>query len=254
MRRFEDQVVVITGGAAGIGRAIVEQFAEEKASVIAMDIDAPGLQELERYAAAHGWRVKGVRLDVSDETVSRIAIEEILAQYDKVDILINNAARFVLKGIKASAQDWRNSFGVNVFGAATCTKHISEAMIKQRKGAIVNIASISGIVAQPQFLTYSTTKAAIIQMTKNLALDLGGHGIRVNCVSPGTIITKASEKHVAKLGITLEEFKRLEGKKTALHKVGRPDDVANAVLFLASDDAAFITGTNLMVDGGYTIV
>jgi 3-oxoacyl-[acyl-carrier protein] reductase len=143
---------------------------------------------------------------------------------------------------------------VNVFGAASCTKYVSAVMVRQHSGAIVNLTSISGVVAQPLFLTYSATKAAIIQMTKNLALDLGKDGIRVNCISPGAIITSASERHASKLGITLDDFIKEQSQNTVINKVGSPADVASAALFLASDEAGFITGANLMVDGGYVIV
>ena len=121
-------------------------------------------------------------------------------------------------------------------------------------GAIVNLASISSFVAQPQFVTYSATKAAILQMTRNLALDLAPDGIRVNCVCPGTILTRASRDHMERVGMSLDDFIAAEAPKHLLNRVGTPREVAHAILFLASDDASFITGTHLMVDGGYTAI
>ena len=121
-------------------------------------------------------------------------------------------------------------------------------------GAIVNLASISSFVAQPDFVTYSATKAAILQMTRNLALDLAADGIRVNCVCPGTILTRASRDHMERVGMSLDDFIAAEAPKHLLNRVGTPREVAHAILFLASDDASFITGTHLMVDGGYTAV
>ena len=118
--------------------------------------------------------------------------------------------------------------------------------------AIVNLGSISSFIAQPQFVTYSATKAALVQMTRNMALDLAPFGIRVNCVCPGTILTRASQDHMERVGMTLEEFVAEEGPKHLLGRVGKPREVAYAILFLASDEASFITGTHLMVDGGYT--
>ena len=118
----------------------------------------------------------------------------------------------------------------------------------------MNLASISSFVAQPQFVTYSATKAAILQMTKNLALDLAPSKIRVNCVCPGTILTRASRDHMARVGMNLDEFVAAEAPKHLLNRVGKPREVAYAILFLASDEASFITGTHLMVDGGYTAI
>jgi NAD(P)-dependent dehydrogenase (short-subunit alcohol dehydrogenase family) len=252
--QLKGKVAIVTGGAAGIGQAIAERFAEEGATVLVLDIDSENLQALEIAARKKGHDIKGVLTDISDEQTVERNITEITEQYSSVDILVNNAARFVLKGIEAESQDWHNSLNVNVCGTAYCTKYTARSMKSHGGGAIVNIASISGVVAQPDFVTYSTTKAAIIQMTKNTALDLGQYGIRVNCVSPGTIITAATKKHVKKLGITMNEFEHLESEKTVLKKVGRPREVASAVLFLASSEASYISGVNLMVDGGYTTV
>ena len=119
-------------------------------------------------------------------------------------------------------------------------------------GAIVNLGSISSFVAQPSFITYSSTKGAILQMTRNMAMDLAPFNIRVNCVCPGTILTRASEEHMARVGMTKEEFIAAEAPKHLLNRVGHPRECAYPILFLASDEASFITGTHLMVDGGYT--
>lgn len=254
MGRLNGKLAIVTGAAAGIGRAIATKFIDEGAMVIAVDADRIGLSELEAQLQTSRQQVEAWCVDITYEAAVQECFESVYSRYGKIDILVNDAAIFVLKGVDATLDDWRKSFNVNVFGTATCTKHASRYMTQQGSGSIVNLSSISGVVAQPLFLTYSTTKAAIIQMTRNLALDLGVHGIRVNCISPGTIVTSASENHAAKLEITLEEFEQREGKKTALNRVGRPQDVASAVVFLASDEASFITGANLMVDGGYSIM
>ncbi len=254
MMRLNKKVAIVTGAAAGIGFEIARRFAEEGAFVIAIDIDERGLGRLKLGVKQGKRNITCIHSDLSDEVSVSETIDAVLSSHGDIDILINNAARFVLKGISATRQDWRDSFSVNVYGAAHITQLVSNSMIKQKSGSIVNLASISGVIAQHNFLTYSATKATIIQMTKNLALDLGEYGIRVNCISPGTIITSASDKHAKKMGITLEEFKKIESSKTAIKSVGTPYDVANAALFLASDEARFITGVNLMVDGGYTIV
>lgn len=251
--RIPGTVAIVTGAAAGIGRVIAERFAQEGASVVALDINYAELLNMQKQTKNDN-NVVVMQVDIRDESAVSTAIKKVYDRYGKVDILVNDAAKFVLKGINASEQEWQDSLGVNVIGTANCIKVVADIMKKQKSGSIVTIASISGIIAQPDFLTYSATKAALIQMTKNLALDLGQYSIRVNCVSPGTIITSASEKHAKKTGITLEEFKDIEGAKTALGRVGSPEDVANAVLFLVSKEASFITGANLLVDGGYTVV
>jgi NAD(P)-dependent dehydrogenase (short-subunit alcohol dehydrogenase family) len=124
--------------------------------------------------------------------------------------------------------------------------------MKTNGGAIVNLGSISSFVAQPDFFAYSSTKAALLQMTRNMAMDLGRHKIRVNCVCPGSILTPASFRHMEKVGMTLEQFNKEEGAKTFVGRAGQPREVAYAVLFLVSDEASYITGASLMVDGGYT--
>jgi NAD(P)-dependent dehydrogenase (short-subunit alcohol dehydrogenase family) len=160
----------------------------------------------------------------------------------------------VLKGLEATTADWQRVLKVNVVGTALCSRYAADEMKKGKQGAIVNLGSISSLIAQPGFVTYSSTKAAILQMTRNMALDLGPYGIRVNCVCPGTILTRASRDHMEQAGMTLEEFVAQEGPKHILGRIGQPREVANAILFLASDEASFITGTHLMVDGGYTAI
>jgi NAD(P)-dependent dehydrogenase (short-subunit alcohol dehydrogenase family) len=132
------------------------------------------------------------------------------------------------------------------------SKFASEQMKQSGGGAIVNLGSISSFIAQPSFITYSATKAAIVQMTRNMALDLAPFNIRVNCVCPGTIMTRATENHMALVGMSKEDFIAAEAPKHLLNRVGDPREVAYPILFLASDEASFITGTHLMVDGGYT--
>ena len=252
--RLANKVAIVTGAADGIGAATAELFAAEGAAVILGDVDEAGGTAVRDRIAACGGRVRFVRADISsppDAAALTAAAEE---AFGRLDILVNNAATFVLKGIDASPADWHRSLDVNVIGTALVTQAAAEAMRRSGGGAIVNLASISSFVAQPQFVTYSATKAAILQMTRNLALDLAPHGIRVNCVCPGTILTRASRDHMARVGMSLDEFVAAEAPKHLLNRIGEPVEVARAILFLASDDASFITGTHLMVDGGYTAV
>jgi NAD(P)-dependent dehydrogenase (short-subunit alcohol dehydrogenase family) len=250
--RLAGRAAIITGGAAGIGRATAELFAEEGARVVVADLDENSGDETVSVIEGKGGEAIFVATDVSREDDAQRLCEEALRVFGRVDILVNNAATFVLKGLEASIEDWRRSLDVNVVGTALVSRFAVEAMKRSGGGAIVNLGSISSFIAQPQFVTYSATKAALVQMTRNMALDLAPFGIRVNCVCPGTILTRASQDHMERVGMTLEEFVAEEGPKHLLGRVGKPREVAYAILFLASDEASFITGTHLMVDGGYT--
>ncbi len=252
--RLAHKVAVVTGAADGIGAATAELFAEEGAAVVLGDIDAAaGAATCQRIAAAGG-RALFVRADISDEAEAASLTAAAEEHFGRLDILVNNAAAFVLKGLDATREDWQRVLDVNVIGTSMVTRAAAAAMARRDGGAIVNLASISSFVAQPQFVTYSATKAAILQMTKNLALDLAPSKIRVNCVCPGTILTRASRDHMARVGMNLDEFVAAEAPKHLLNRVGDPREVAYAILFLASDEASFITGTHLMVDGGYTAI
>ena len=250
--RLGGRVAIVTGGAAGIGRATAELFAEEGARVVVADLDENSGDETVSVIEGKGGEAIFVATDVSREDDAQRLCEQALRVFGRVDILVNNAATFVLKGLEASIEDWRRSLDVNVVGTALVSRFAVEAMKRSGGGAIVNLGSISSFIAQPQFVTYSATKAALVQMTRNMALDLAPFGIRVNCVCPGTILTRASQDHMERVGMTLEEFVAEEGPKHLLGRVGKPREVAYAILFLASDEASFITGTHLMVDGGYT--
>jgi NAD(P)-dependent dehydrogenase (short-subunit alcohol dehydrogenase family) len=277
--RLKDKIAIVTGGAAGIGEATALLFAEEGAAVVIGDIDqVNGERVAEQIRSKRTQRLTTrdqtqdgrivtqvkeqagraifVMADISKENDSQTICTEALREFGRIDILINNAATFVLKGLEATVEDWQKSLGVNVIGTSLISRFASEAMKRndggKGKGAIVNLGSISAFIAQPDFVAYSATKAAMVQMTRNMAMDLAPFNIRVNCVCPGTILTQASEGHCKQLGITLEQFKTEEGAKHLLNRVGYPREVAHAILFLASDEASFITGAHLMVDGGLT--
>ena len=175
-----------------------------------------------------------------------------MERFGAIDILVNNAADFTQKSVAdAEIADWQKVLGVNVIGTALVSKHAIPHM-KAKGGSIVNIASMSGIIAQPDFATYNSSKGAVLTMTKCMALDLAPFKIRVNSICPGCILTSASYREIERMGLTFEQWRDRVAPLHMLNRLGEPREVANAALFLASDESSFITAIHLMVDGGYT--
>jgi NAD(P)-dependent dehydrogenase (short-subunit alcohol dehydrogenase family) len=248
--RLRDKVAVITGAAAGIGEATAELFAEEGCRVALLDIDPSGEAVAQRIRA-RGGAALFVEADVSNEDAVRAAIAKAADAFGRIDALVNNAAVFVLKGLEATPAEWHRSLDVNVVGSALCARYAAEVMRRGGGGSIVNLGSISSFIGQPGFLAYSATKAALLNMTRCMAVDLAPDNIRVNCVCPATIRTAATDRHLARTGQSQADFLAEQAPLHLLKRVGTPREVAYAILFLASDEASFITGTPLLVDGGY---
>lgn len=250
--RFEDQVVIVTGGASGISKAAVRKFHQEGASVVLADINdelaAALLEELKSPRAVYR------RTEITDEGQARALTEETVAAFGRVDVLVNNAAIFILKSLDATVEDWEQMPRVNVMGQALVTKYAVEHMEQRRSGAIVNLGSISAVIAQKNQLTYNVTKTAMVEMTKCLALDLKDHGIRVNTVSPGWVMTENVHNLLYNVrGLNDEQIKAEVGDLHLLGRLAGPAEIADAIAYLASSEASFINGANLMADGGYTV-
>jgi NAD(P)-dependent dehydrogenase (short-subunit alcohol dehydrogenase family) len=250
--RLANKTAIITGVGAGIGQAIALRFAEEGARLLLNDRNQAAGQATLAKVKELGAEAVLVAADISQEgdarSISRTAVE----RFGGIDILVNNAADFTQKNVEqAEVADWQKVLGVNVIGTALVSKHAIPHM-KARGGSIVNIASMSAVIAQPDFATYNASKGAILTMTKCMALDLAPFNIRVNSICPGCILTSASYREIERLGLTFEQWRDRAAPLHMLNRLGEPREVANAVLFLASDEASFITATHLMVDGGYT--
>ena len=252
--RLIEKKVFITGGASGIGRAICTLFAQEGAQVFIADIDTNGGLETTRLITKRDGVANIQKTDVSNP---QSVLESIQAANDKmggIDILVNDAAAFVFGTVEqTSPEDWERVFGVNVLGTVHTVKEALPYLRDSLSPAIVNIASVSSFIAQPAFIPYNTSKGALLQLTRCLAMDLADDGIRVNCVCPGSIYTPATERHIAFEKANKEDFLREAGEGSFLKRVGKPEEVAYAALFLASEEASFITGTQLVVDGGATV-
>jgi dihydroanticapsin dehydrogenase len=250
--RLKDKVAIITGSGAGIGEAIAIRFAEEGARLLLADINEASGARSRTEAEWRGAEAEFVRADIAREEDAALIARRAVERFGRIDILVNNAADFTQKNIEAATlEDWRRVFGVNVFGTALVSKYVVAKMKEQRYGSIVNIGSMSGIIAQKDFATYNSSKGALQMLTRCMALDLAPFNIRVNTVCPGCILTSASYREMERLGMTFEQWRDMVAPGHMLNRLGETREVANAVLFLASDEASFITAAHLMVDGGY---
>jgi NAD(P)-dependent dehydrogenase (short-subunit alcohol dehydrogenase family) len=252
--RLRDKSAIVTGAGAGIGRAIAELFARQGAAVLIAEIDMASGQATADWIQAAGGRAVFHRTNVADESDCQSMAEAARKHLGGVQILVNNAAAFIFGTVEqATLADWQRVLAVNVLGPAQCVKSVLPLMREAGGGAVVNIASVSGFIAQPAFVPYNSSKGALRQLTRCLAMDLAADNIRVNSISPGEIRTQATDRHVESLGIDPEEAYARFGAAAVLKRMGRPDEVAQAALFLASDEASFITGAELVVDGGATL-
>ncbi|MGA9457238.1 MAG: SDR family oxidoreductase [Pseudolabrys sp.] len=235
---------VVTGAGNGIGRAIALAFAEAGANVACVDLDRAAAE-----ATATGKAAIAVACDVSNEAQVEAAAKAILAKYPAVHILLNGAAGNDPNGsvLELTLADWNTVFGVNVAGAFLMSRAILPAMIKAGGGSIIHIASQFGSVAGPRRAVYCASKGALIQLAKAMATDHAAQNIRVNTLSPGAVET---DRLVKRFG-DMETARRMAGPKHLLQRLGQPQEIAQAAVFLASDASSFMTGADLLVDGGY---
>ena len=252
MRLYKKKVMV-TGGSSGIGRAICQVFADEGADIVIADIDEDGGEETIRTLEPKGGRYKFIRTDISSEEEVAVLATKSNSFLGGLDVLVNDAAAFVFGKIEdVTKDDWDQVFGVNVIGPANVVKAVLPYLKDASGASIVNIASVSSFIAQPGFVPYNASKGALLQLTRCLAMDLAEFDIRVNCVCPGSIYTPATIRHMEFEGADPDIFLAAAAENSFLKRNGRPEEIAYAALFLASDEASFVTGTPLVVDGGAT--
>ncbi len=252
--RLQGRVAIVTGGGAGIGRAIAERFAAEGARVLIAEIDERAGRECAERIAAQGGEARFQLTDTGDADSVKRMVASAAASFGGLHILVNNAAAFVFGGIEeVTREDWERVFGVNVIGYANAVREALPLLRAAGGGAVVNIASVSSFIAQPAFVPYNASKGAVLQLTRCLALDLAPDNVRVNAICPGAIHTQATDRHIESLGLDREQAYADFASDAPLNRLGRPEEVAAGALFLASDEASFVTGAHLVIDGGATI-
>ena len=253
MGRLDNKIAIITGGGTGIGEATCHRFAEEGARVAIFEISQENGQATSRALREAGFEAEVFQVDVRDEPSVSAAVQKVIDRWGRIDILVNNAA---IPGAnkfthELSLEEFEAVFAVNVRGVFLCSKHVLRHMVEAKSGAIVNFSSIYGLIGNDDLPPYHATKGAVLLMTKTDAVCYARYGIRVNCVHPGSTKTPLFMKAGETYPGGLEHYLDMMKAKHPL-TLGEPVDVANCVLFLASDEARFVTGASLACDGGYT--
>ncbi|WP_456441685.1 3-oxoacyl-[acyl-carrier-protein] reductase [Caldithrix abyssi] len=244
MNRLQSKIAIITGGASGIGLATVKKFLNEGATVIVWDVQTQTVEAILNEQPAYTQRLQAMEVDVADLPAVQQAAEEVFKRFGRIDILINNAG--ITRDatlLKMTAQQWQQVIDVNLTGVFNCGKAVSPYMVQQQSGKIINASSVVGLYGNFGQTNYVAAKSGVIGMTRVWARELGRKGITVNAVAPGFIATEMTQKVPPNI---LENIK----EKTPLKRLGQPEDIANAYCFLASDEADFINGAVLSVDGG----
>ncbi len=248
--KMKDRIVVVTGAGSGIGKACAKEFAKAGAIVVVADINLSGAKESVAEIENAGGTAYAVKVDVSDTASVKSLVGFTIDKFGRIDALINNAAVQVNKTVEdISIEEWNRQMSVNVGGIFLCSKYFLP-FLKKSKGNIVNMSSVNGFFVEPMCAGYCTTKAAIIGLTKAMAIDHGHEGVRVNCICPGYIDAGLAEGYFQAQpdpALAREEA----GKLHALWRIGKPEEVGRVAVFLASDEASFITGASVVVDGGF---
>jgi 3-oxoacyl-[acyl-carrier protein] reductase len=245
--RFEGKVALVTGGGRGIGAATSELLAREGASVAVCDLD---LEPANEVAGPLGERGLAVACDVGDRAQVEATVARTVERFGRLDVLVC-CAGIIRDNLvhKMTDEDWDGVIDTHLKGSFLCAQAAQRVMVPQRSGKMLLLSSTSADGNRGQ-INYSTAKAGLQGMTRTLAIELGPFGINVNAVAPGFIETRMTEATASRMGLDFEEFKRLAAERTPLRRIGQPIEIANAIAFLCSDDASFVTGQVLYVKGG----
>ncbi len=250
--RLKDKVAIITGAGAGIGQAAALLFAKEGAKVVTADLDPKAGKETLNQIKKDGGNGLFMKVNVAKVKDVKKMVEETLKHFGKIDILVNNAGIYT-KGdvVTTSEENWDRILDVNLRGVYLCSKYTVPEMIKKGGGSIVNVASEAGLVGIKNQVVYNVSKAAVIMLTKSMAVDFADRGIRVNNVCPGTTETPLVRAAIQKEKNPKKARRALEECRPA-NRLGRPEEIASAILYMASDDSGYAIGSSLVIDGGYT--
>jgi len=245
--KLKDKVAIVTGSGQGIGKEVALTLAREGANVVVSDI-TDKVYDMVKEIEKMGSQGLAVKADVSNIKEVEEMVRKILEKFGRIDILVNNAGIYPFKSlVEMEEKDWDKVLNVNLKGTFNCTKSVLQTMIKQKSGVIINISSIAGsVVGYSNLVHYSASKSGIVGFTRSAALELAQHGIRMNAIAPGPIETPGIK------AVGEESLKQIV-KTVPLKRIGQPRDVANLVVFLASEDSNFITGQCIVIDGGYTL-
>lgn len=250
--RLADRVAIITGAGSGMGRATALLFAEEGARVVAADCDGDAGEETVGLIEKRGGEATFVPVDVSEAADAERLVKITLERYGNLDILVNNAGIYAQGDVaNTTEEEWHRILGVNLTGVFLCSKYAVAAMVERGGGAIVNVASEAGLVGIHNQVSYNVSKSGVIALTKSMALDFAPHSIRVNCLCPGRTLTPLVEKVITEAADP-ESTRRALEEDRPMKRMGRPEEIAAAILFLVSDECTYATGSTLVVDGGYT--
>lgn len=249
------KLALVTGAASGIGKATAELFAREGYCLAMVDMD-PGVEEVAEAARNSGVGSHFRQGDVSDEKTVRMFVQEVVDRFGRIDVLINNAGVVLVKPLEEiEMEEFTRVVKVNFGGVFLFCKHVIPVMKRQGYGSVVNLASVSGHVGQTEHSVYGASKGAVIAFTRAVAWEVAPHGIRVNSVSPGSVDTPMLRGDIEiesrSTGLPYEEVKRAREAEQAFKRWASPEEIAEAIFFLASDKASFITGTDLLVDCGW---
>ena len=253
--KLKDKVSIITGAASGIGKATALVFGREGAKVMCADINAEGAEAVARQIADTGGEAESIKVDVAKEAEVKEMVSQTVARWGRLDVLYNNAGiGYGMPVTQVTEEDWDRLMDINLKGVFLGCKHAIPEMLKNGGGSIVSTASDAGLVGTAMLSPYCASKGGVVLFTKSLAVEWGAMGIRVNCVCPGVIRTPILDPFIATAqatGVAPEEVWARMARVHPLGRVGEPEEVGKAVAFLASDEASFITGVALPVDGGF---
>jgi len=250
----KERVAIVTGAGSGIGKACAIRLSQAGMRVVLTDLNAQRLEAVAAHISGLGGEVLHFVHDVADEVSGQQVVEQVTAKWQRVDVLVANAGVQISGSLLDTADDdWDKLLAVNLKGVAYCCKAVIPAMRSQGSGSIVLISSVNAIVGSAGMAVYDMSKAALLALARNLAVEFGTEGIRANAISPGNTLTEFHLDKMTEKGITLEQIQEMTKGYGLLGRVAQPEEIANAVHFLASDQASFITGHNLVVDGGFSI-